>query len=57
LRELDIEHNIKEDARTHQKHMKFGGHGEACDGEIIRLIAPGGSFTLKGGGWTGKTYS
>ena len=56
-RELDIEHGIKEDARKYQRHIKRGGHGEACDGELERLIAPRGSFVLKGSGWTGKTYS
>lgn len=53
-REIEIEHGIKEEARTHHKHIRFNGHGEACNGRLKRLIAGGTSFRLTGSGWTGK---
>jgi len=52
-RELEIEHGIKEDALKHQRHIKRGGRGEPCDGELERLISPS-TFLLRGAGWTPK---
>lgn len=54
--EIEIEHSIKEDAKTHQKHLKSGKTNVYCNGKLKRLISCN-SFCLKGTGWTPKHYS
>lgn len=53
-KELEIEHSIKDDAITHQKHNPPGNDRIVCNGKLKRLIAGGVSFRLRGGGWTPK---
>jgi predicted nucleic acid-binding Zn ribbon protein len=54
-RELEIEHSIKDDAVEHQKHIRFGGQGEPCNGKLNRLISAV-SHTWKGGAPTPKFH-
>lgn len=52
--EIDIRHSIKEGARRYHEHK--APDGGTCAGPMRRLIAPGGSFVLKGGGWAKDGY-
>lgn len=55
-RELEIQHSIHDDAIKFQRHIKRGGNGEPCDGELKRLLSPV-HHTWKGGAPTPKHYS
>lgn len=52
--EIEVEQRITEDPITHHKHQKLNGSG-VCNGKLKRLIV-GGTFCLKGGGWTPKFH-
>ena len=54
-RELEITHSIKDDAVKHKRHIKRGGSGEPCDGELVRLVSIV-SHVWKGGAPTPKHY-
>ncbi len=58
--ELEIEHSIKDDAKTthphpHAKPMAMGS--SMCLGQVKRLIGAGATFILKGGGWASDGYA
>jgi predicted nucleic acid-binding Zn ribbon protein len=55
-RELEITQKITDDKLTHQMHIKRGGRGEACHGELKRLIGGGTLVTWKGGAPTPKHH-